>query len=284
MKSSCHIVDVFGAEPFTGNPVAVVTGGGDLSVDEMLRITRWFNLSETSFLLPSEDDRADYRVRIFTPDRELPFAGHPTLGTCHAWREAGGSPKNPGIIVQQCNAGLIDIAHVDGRLAFAAPPLIRSGPVEPEKIEEVAAFLKIAPADIVEAQWVDNGPGWIGVMLKSADAVLALNPRRDYPSRIDVGVVGPHPAGTGADYEIRTFFTDHNRTIVEDPITGSFNASVAQWLYGSGRIDRPYIAAQGTRIGRKGRVHVHRDQEGKIWIAGDTRTSVSGAFVTPSAL
>lgn len=273
------LVDVFGSGAFTGNPVAVVAGKGNLDTETMMRITQWFNLSETTFLLPATDDAADYRVRIFTPDRELPFAGHPTLGTCHAWLELGGMSRNPGHIVQQCAAGLITIRRVDGRLAFSAPPLIRSGDLDEETAERVASFLRIDPGEIVAAQWVDNGPGWIGVMLESAEAVLALDPLRSYPERIDVGVIGPHNVGSEVDYEIRTFFSNHTRSIVEDPITGSFNASAAQWLYGSGRIDRAYVAAQGTKLGRSGRVYVSRDETGAIWIAGDTQTFVAGRGV-----
>lgn len=273
-----QMVDVFGGGLFTGNPVAVVAAADMLDTAEMLRITRWFNLSETTFLVPATDSEADYRVRIFTPDRELPFAGHPTLGTCHAWLEAGGTPRDQDRIVQQCDAGLIPIRRIDGRLAFAAPPLVRSGQVTEEKLAEVADFLCIRRSDIVEARWADNGPGWIGVILKDADAVLALDPHRSHPERVNVGVVGPHPPGRVVDFEIRTFFSDHNRTIVEDPITGSFNAAAAMWLYDSGRIDRDYVAAQGTQIGREGRVYVSRDANGTIWIAGETRSTVVGTL------
>ncbi|MGD9811647.1 MAG: PhzF family phenazine biosynthesis protein, partial [Sphingobium sp.] len=178
-----QMVDVFGGGLFTGNPVAVVAAADMLDTAEMLRITRWFNLSETTFLVPATDSEADYRVRIFTPDRELPFAGHPTLGTCHAWLEAGGTPRDQDRIVQQCDAGLIPIRRIDGRLAFAAPPLVRSGQVTEEKLAEVADFLCIRRSDIVEARWADNGPGWIGVILKDADAVLALDPHRSHPER-----------------------------------------------------------------------------------------------------
>lgn len=273
------LVDVFGSGAFTGNPVAVVAGKGDLDTETMLRITQWFNLSETTFLLPTTDDTADYRVRIFTPDRELPFAGHPTLGTCHAWLELGGKPRNPDRIVQQCAAGLVDIRKVDGRLAFSAPPLIRSGPVDEETVERIASFLLIGRDDIVDITWADNGPGWIAVMLESAEAVLALDPHRSYHERFEVGVIGPYSVGGAVDYEIRTFFTDHNLSIVEDPVTGSFNASAAQWLYGSGRIDRAYVAAQGTKIGRSGKIYVNRDEAGTIRIAGDTQTFVAGRGV-----
>lgn len=273
------LVDVFGSGAFTGNPVAVVAGKGDLDTETMLRITQWFNLSETTFLLPPTDKVADYRVRIFTPDRELPFAGHPTLGTCHAWLELGGKPRNPDRIVQQCAAGLVDIRKVDGRLAFSAPPLIRSGDVDEETVERIASFLRIGRDDIRDITWADNGPGWIAVMLESAEAVLALDPQRNYHERFEVGVIGPHSSGGAVEYEIRTFFTDHNLSIVEDPVTGSFNASAAQWLYGSGRIDRAYVAAQGTKIGRSGRIYVNRDEAGTIWIAGDTQTFVAGRGV-----
>lgn len=276
MRRDFQMVDVFGSGAFSGNPVAVISGAEGLDTDAMQRITRWLNLSETTFLLPPTDERADYRVRIFTLDRELPFAGHPTLGTCHAWLHAGGKPKEPGRIVQQCATGLVPISRIDGRLSFAAPPLTRSGPIDEGHVERIAAFLRISRSAIVDAQWADNGPGWAGVMLESADAVLAVDPVRSLPERLDVGLIGAYPEGSEIDFEIRTFFSDHNRSIVEDPITGSFNASAAQWLYSSGRIDRDYIAAQGTRIGRQGRVYVSRDSNGVIWVGGETASLFSG--------
>lgn len=267
---------MFGDGPFSGNPVAVVRGVGDLDSQAMLRITRWLNLSETTFLLPPTEPGADYHVRIFTLDRELPFAGHPTLGTCHAWLAGGGKPKKTDCIVQQCAAGPVRLRHIDGRMAFSAPPLVRSGPVEPMKLAEVLQVLRVSQSDIVDAQWIDNGPGWVGIMLDSADAVLDLKPLRTHSSRIEIGVIGPHPPGADAHYEIRAFFSDHHGGIIEDPVTGSLNASVAGWLYDSGRRNDSYIATQGTAIGRQGRVHVSRDSDHMIWIAGNTVTHFSG--------
>lgn len=276
MPRPFQLIDVFGEGPFSGNPLAVVGDAEGLDGETMQRIARWLNLSETTFLLPPTDPGADYRVRIFTLERELPFAGHPTLGSCHAWAEAGGRPRDPARIVQQCGAGLIPIVAGSERLAFAAPPLLRSGPVSADEVAQAAAVLRIDPAQIVDAQWVDNGPGWMAVMLASADAVLALEPERAADRRVEIGVVGAHPPGSETAFEIRALFSDQHGAIIEDPVTGSLNASVAQWLFASGRVDRGYVAAQGTRLGRQGRVHVTRDDAGTIWIGGRTRTLFSG--------
>jgi PhzF family phenazine biosynthesis protein len=270
------MVDVFGVDAFSGNPLAVVTGAGDLSTEDMLRITRWFNLSETTFLLPPAHAEADYRVRIFTLDRELPFAGHPTLGTCHAWLEAGGVPKNGAEIVQECGAGLISIRRDAGRMAFAAPPLIRSGPPSSDELAQALRFLRLEVHEVVDAAWVDNGPGWLGIRLATADKVLALEPSRSWPERVDIGVIGPHAAGGDTAFEVRAFFGDPTGAIIEDPVTGSLNASLAQWLFASGVVDADYIAAQGTCLGRKGRVFASRDSEGQVWIGGQTRTHMAG--------
>jgi len=275
MNSYC-LVDVFGTRPFSGNPVPVIAGADALSQAEMQRITRWFGYSETTFLQAPTDPAADYRVRIFTLDRELPFAGHPTLGTCHAWLANGGRPRNPDAIVQECAAGLVTLRRSGEMLAFAAPPLVRSGPVEAEKIEEVVQFLGIERSAIVDSQWVDNGPGWVAVLFGSADEVLALKAPPQWPRRIEVGVVGPHARDSDAAYEVRSFFSGEHGTIIEDPITGSLNASLAQWLTASGRFTAPYIARQGTAIGREGRVNVTRDGSGQIWIGGRTVTIASG--------
>jgi PhzF family phenazine biosynthesis protein len=265
-------VDVFTDEPCLGNPVAVVHGADGLSDDEMRLFARWTNLSETTFLLAPRDERADYRVRIFTPGRELPFAGHPTLGTCHAWLEAGGRPARPGVIVQECEAGLVRVRQTGGRLAFAAPPLLRGGPVEESLIAEIAAILGIGRAGIVDAQWADNGPGWVAVLLGSAEAVLALaQPECGF----DLGVVGPYPPGSAEAFEVRAFFVKDGRT-AEDPVTGSLNASLAQWLLGSGKTAAPYVVSQGTALGRRGRVYVTADDDGTIWIGGGTLTLITG--------
>jgi len=275
VKRRFQTVDVFHDQPLTGNGLAVVLDADDLTTEKMLQITRWLNLSETTFLVPTTKSEADYHVRIFTPDRELPFAGHPTLGTCHAWLTAGGKPKRDGEIVQECGAGLIPLRRIENKLAFAAPALIRSGAVEESKIAEIARILRIDRAQIVDAAWADNGPGWIAVMLPSADAVLNLNPALDEPRRVDIGVVGPYPAGSPAAFELRAFFTDQNGSLREDPVTGSLNASVAQWLLGAGRARAPYIAAQGTRLGCSGRIFINQDAKG-IWVGGNTTTLFEG--------
>jgi PhzF family phenazine biosynthesis protein len=214
-------------------------------------------------------------VRIFTLDRELPFAGHPTLGSCHAWLQAGGIARGEKII-QQCEAGLIPIRRTDDGLAFAAPPLLRAGPVSEADIERAVAILGIERTAVVDAHWVDNGPGWLGIMLQSADEVLALRPERAWPERADIGIVGPHPAGNPVDWEVRAIFSDQFGGLIEDPITGSLNASLAQWLIGSGRAGPRYRAAQGTAIGRSGRIFVEQDDAGEIWIAGNTETLFTG--------
>jgi PhzF family phenazine biosynthesis protein len=270
-----RLVDVFGVEDFSGNPVAVVHDASRLSTEAMQSITRWLNLSETTFLLPPTDPAADYRVRIFTLERELPFAGHPTLGTCHAWLEAGGKPRDPARIIQQCEAGLVPVRSDSDRLAFAAPPLIRSGPVDGATLDEIVAILGIGRDRIVEAAWTDNGPGWVTILLGSAEEVLALEPARSHPGRIDIGVVGLYPAGSEAAYEVRALFTAGFGTLTEDPVTGSLNASVAQWMLASGRVAAPYIAAQGTRLGRTGRVSIS-EADGDIWVGGNTRTLFRG--------
>ena len=272
MRRPFRLVDVFTDTPYRGNPVAVVHDAGGLSTDEMQRVAHWMNLSETTFVLPPDDAGADYRVRIFTPVTELPFAGHPTLGTCHAWLEAGGAPQNDGVVVQQCRAGLIGVRRHDGRLAFAAPPLIRSGPADDATIEHVAALLGIDQAEIEAAEWVDNGPGWVAVLLGSVDRVLELRPG---PIDMDVGVVALHPSGGPHALEVRAFFPKDGLA-VEDPVTGSLNASVAQWLLGTGRLTAPYAARQGTALGRTGRVEISQDGDRAIWVGGGTVTCVTG--------
>jgi PhzF family phenazine biosynthesis protein len=272
MQRRFRQVDVFTDEPYRGNPVAVVLDGEGLTDAAMQRFANWTNLSESTFVLPPTTPDADYRVRIFTPVLELPFAGHPTLGTCHAWRTSGGQPKRDDVTVQECAAGLIAIRTAGDRLAFAAPPLVRSGPVDEVFVERTASVLGIARGDILAAEWVDNGPGWVAVLLPSAEAVLAVKPA---PIDFDLGVVGPHPAGSAHAIEVRAFFPKDGAT-VEDPVTGSLNASLAQWLLGSDRLSSPYVAAQGTALGRAGRVHVSRDDDGTIWIGGGTITCVAG--------
>jgi PhzF family phenazine biosynthesis protein len=271
-----EIIDVFGSGAFSGNPVAVVHHAEGLTTDEMMAITRWMNLSETTFLLEPSSQEADYRVRIFTLRGELPFAGHPTLGTCHGWLSAGGMTSGD-VVVQECELGLIPIQR-DDRLSFAAPPMIRSGPVDDAFVGEIAAVLGIGLDAIVAAEWVDNGPGWVGMLLKDSRSVLALEPdigRYNGTELLDIGVIGPHPKGSDIDYEVRAFFEDDKRHLAEDPVTGSLNASLAQWLIGSGLAPDSYIAAQGTAIGRAGRIHVTR-QGSDVWVGGSTLTLVSG--------
>ena len=265
-------VDVFTSTAFFGNPVAVVLDGDGLDTAAMQRFAHWTNLSETTFVLPPTAPEADYRVRIFTPVSELPFAGHPTLGTCHAWLESGGVARRDDVIVQECGAGLVPVRRTPDGLAFAAPPLLRSGPVEESLIEHVASVLRIERASILDASWADNGPGWVAVLLADADAVLALRPGF---VDLDVGAVGPHPEGAPEAFEVRAFFPKDGST-VEDPVTGSLNASLAEWLLDSGRAAAPYVARQGTALGRAGRVHVSRDEDGTIWVGGGTVTCVTG--------
>jgi PhzF family phenazine biosynthesis protein len=271
------MVDVFADGLFAGNPLAVIAEAEDLDTAEMQRIAHWLNLSETTFLLPPTDPQADYRVRIFTVDRELPFAGHPTLGSCHAWLERGGTPQQAGMVVQECGVGLVKIRRDGDRLAFAAPPLTRSGPLSDDELAEVLEVLQLDRDAIVEAAWTSNGPGWVTVLLDSAEAVLAVEPRRSHPRVIDVGVVGPHRSGAEVDYEIRAFFSAGPGMLVEDPVTGSLNASIAQWLYATERVSGPYVAAQGTKLGRRGRVQLSRDADGQVWVAGSSRSLFSGA-------
>jgi PhzF family phenazine biosynthesis protein len=264
-------IDVFSNEPMKGNPLAVVIGADALSDAEMAAFARWTNLSETTFLLTPTTAEADYRVRIFTTARELPFAGHPTIGSCHAWLANGGKPRGTDI-VQECGAGLVRIRSAAGRLAFAAPPLLRQGDVDSATLDRIAGGLRIGRDAIVASQWVDNGPGWVAVMLQDRPAVLALRPDYALLSGLAVGVVAPWNGGN-ADIEVRAFIAGDG--VPEDPVTGSLNAGIAQWLIGAGRIPARYIASQGTVLGRAGRVYV--EQAGAdIWIGGDAVTCIEG--------
>jgi PhzF family phenazine biosynthesis protein len=265
-------VDVFTPVPYRGNPLAVVLDGKGLSTEEMQRFAHWMNLSETTFVLPPADPGADYLVRIFTPVAELPFAGHPTLGTCHAWLEAGGTPREPGIVRQQCGAGLVTLRVAADGLAFAGPPVLRDGPLEEELVQQIAAVLGIGRTEIVDASWADNGPGWVAVLLPSAEAVLAVRPG---PTDLNLGLAGAYPPGSPEAFEVRAFFPKDGTT-TEDPVTGSLNASLAAWLLRTGRAEAPYVASQGTALGRAGRVHISRDPDGTIWVAGAVVTCVSG--------
>jgi PhzF family phenazine biosynthesis protein len=265
-------VDVFTEQPYLGNPLAVVLDGEGLSSEEMQHFAHWTNLSETSFVLPPTEAGADYAVRIFTPVSELPFAGHPTLGTCHAWLEANGGVAGRESIVQQCPAGLIPLRATERGFAFAAPPLVRSGPADDATVAEVATALRLDRGAILAAEWVDNGPGWVAVLLADADAVKAVRPAY---TELFVGVVGPYPAGASEAIEVRAFFPKDGN-MVEDPVTGSLNASLAMWLLQTRRLTAPYVASQGTMLGRAGRVHISQDADGTIWVGGGTVTCVVG--------
>ena len=270
-------VDVFTDTPYLGNPLAVVLDGSGLTTEAMQRFTDWTNLSECTFVLPPTNAEADYRVRIFCPERELPFAGHPTLGSCHAWLAAGGQPRGEHV-VQECGVGLVPIKRDGTRLAFAAPPLRRSGPLDETDVALIARGLGIPRDDIVAHAWCENGPPWLGVMLRSAAQVLTLKPNATVLAGLDIGVVAPQPSGADTAFEVRAFFHTHD-TLSEDPVTGSLNAAVAQWLIGAGLAPDRYVAAQGTAMGRAGRVHIERDANGAIWVGGASVTCISGQVV-----
>ncbi len=263
---------MFTDTPYLGNPVAVVLGADGLDTGQMQQFASWTNLSETTFVLRPEAPGADYRLRIFTPASELPFAGHPTLGSCHAWLEAGGQPRQPGTIVQECGAGLVTIQRLPDGLAFAAPPLLRGGPVDEPVAEQVARNLGVARDAMVDIAWADNGPGWVAVLLPSADDVLALRPGS---LDLDIGVAGLYPPGAPQAVEVRAF-TPMIGSLAEDPVTGSLNASLGQWLLGTGRLTAPYVASQGTALGRRGRVHVSQDEGGQVWVGGGAVSCIRG--------
>ncbi len=274
MKFPFSQVDVFSHEALRGNPLAVVHAAERLTEAQMAALARWTNLSETTFLLPPTEPGADYHLRIFTPGRELPFAGHPTLGSCHAWLVAGGKPLAPGLVVQQCGAGLVRVRCDGPCLEFAAPPVLRSGSLEPALLAQIAKALRIAPERIVRHQWVDNGPGWCAVMLGSAREVLALDPDWAALGHVKLGVIGLQDAGHDAAYEVRAFIGDGG---YEDPVTGSLNASLAQWLFGAGLAGSAYIAAQGTALQRTGRVYLRMDGDA-VWVGGDVVEVVRGTL------
>lgn len=273
MRRRFSQVDVFTARPLLGNPVAVVHEPAGLTTEQMQAFTDWTNLSEATFLLPPTDPAADYAVRIFCPGRELPFAGHPTLGTCHAWLAAGGLPRGERI-VQECGIGLVEIARQGSGLAFLAPPRRRTGPLAPDAATRIAAGLGIGPDEILAHEWCDNGPGWQAVLLRDAQAVLEVRPDAGTLLGLDVGVVGMHPNGGPADIEVRAFFTT-GRTVAEDPVTGSLNAAIGQWLLDAGHLVAPYVARQGTAVGRDGRVRISQDAQG-VWVGGDCVTVIDG--------
>ncbi len=273
MPRRFHQLDVFTAVPLEGNPLAVVHDAQGLDDERMAAFARWTNLSETTFLLPPTDPAADYRVRIFTPGGELPFAGHPTLGSCHAWLAAGGVPRAAGMVVQECGVGLVRIRRSGSRLAFAAPPLRRSGPLDEALVQRIAAGLGVAREDVLQHQWVDNGPGWCAVMLRSAAQVLALRPDFAQLAELNLGVLGAQPPGHEARWEVRAFVPGLG--VPEDPVTGSLNAGLAQWLIAAGLAPRSYVAAQGAALGRDGRVFVAQDGDA-VWIGGDVARCIEG--------
>jgi PhzF family phenazine biosynthesis protein len=274
MKRRFAQVDVFTDTPLKGNPVAVVLDGSGIDASAMQRFTDWTNLSEATFVCPPTHARADYTLRIFCPGRELPFAGHPTLGSCHAWLAAGGVPKGEHI-VQECGVGLVRIRRDGARLAFAAPPLRRHGPLAEDDAQRIARGLGVARSDIVAHAWCENGPPWRGVMLRSAEQVRALKPDGAVLSGWDVGVIGAQAAHLDTQFEVRAFFTGLNG-IAEDPVTGSLNAALAQWLIGADMAPPSYVAAQGTVLGRDGRVFVQRDGS-DIWIGGHSVSVIEGS-------
>lgn len=275
-----HQLDVFTGHATRGNPLAVVHDADTLTPEAMAAFARWTNLSETTFLMAPTHPSADYRVRIFTPGVELPFAGHPTLGSCQAWLWAGGQPRQPDEVVQECGVGLVRIRRDGARLAFAAPPLRRTGALDATYRDALRRALGLQPQDIVADQWVDNGPGWCALMLTSAERVLSLQPDLAALSALQakLGVIAPQPPGSDTQFEVRAFVPTFG--VGEDPVTGSLNAGLAQWLIGSGRAPARYVAAQGTALGRQGRVHVEQVGE-TIWIGGEVAACVQGQVQLP---
>ena len=281
MQRAFAQVDVFTATPYLGNPVAVVLDGTGLSTEAMQAFTDWTHLSEATFVLPPTQAGADYALRIFCPGRELPFAGHPTLGSCHAWLDAGGMPQGAEV-VQECAVGLVRIRRDGQRLAFAAPPLRRSGPLPEDEVLRIAQGLGLARQDILHHAWCDNGPQWRGVMLASAQQVLALQPNAQILAGMEVGVVAPldqasqqSTNGAAEAFEVRAFFPGHGG-LTEDPVTGSLNAALGQWLIGAGLAPTHYVARQGTALGRAGRVHVQQDAQGQVWVGGESVVCIKG--------
>jgi len=265
-------IDVFSSKPYWGNPVAVVVDCDGLEDGEMQQFARWTNLSETTFLLTPTNPAADYRVRFFTPTEELPFAGHPTLGSAYAWLIHGGTPRSESTIVQECEVGLINVRCDGNSLSFAAPSLLRGGSVEESLVIEAAASLGIDRNVIIDSAWIDNGPGWLGVQLGSAEQVLAIKPQK---TNLTLGVIGAYPAGSRFAYEVRAFYSSGGVT-VEDPVTGSLHASMAQWLIGAGRFVPPYLASQGIAMGHAGEVHVSLDESKQVWIGGEVTACIQG--------
>ena len=265
-------VDVFGEHPYEGNPLAVVIDAEGLTTAEMQAFAHWTNLSETTFLLSPTHADADYRVRIFTPTEELPFAGHPTLGSAAAWLTTQGLMRTSVDLIQECEVGRVEIRHQDDVFSFKAPPLMRSGAADEHVVAEAAEALSIHRSSIIDAEWIDNGPGWLGLLLESADEVLALT---SPTSGLSLGVAGAYPPGSPFAYEVRAFYSSHGITM-EDPVTGSLNASLAQWMIASGRFSAPYRVCQGKAVGRNGVVSVDVDEGGDVWVGGNVAVCVSG--------
>ena len=277
MQRRFRQVDVFNDGIGLGNPVAVVLDADGLAASDMRRFSVWSNLSECTFVLPPTTPEADYRVRIFSLNTELAFAGHPTLGTTRAWLDAGGEPADPARVVQECEAGLIPVRVEADLLAFRSPPCTRSGPVHPETLQAVVEILGIEAGDVIDAAWVDNGPGWVGLLLDGPDTLLSLRPDASrHPGRWDIGVIAAHAADHAADFEVRAFFTEGSEPLREDPVTGSLNGALAEWLLASGRAGAPYVARQGKALGRDGLVRISQEA-GAVWVGGRADVVISGS-------
>lgn len=272
-------VDVFGEDPCTGNPVAVVLDAEGLDEEAMRRFSVWSKLSECTFVLPPTEPVADYRVRLFSLNTELPFAGHPTLGAAQAGLDAGGIPVTSGVVMQECGAGLVPVRVEADRVAFTAPPRTRSGPVDPDLLAVVIKILGVERERVLDAEWLDNGPGWVGLLLDHADSVLKLRPDATaHPGRWDIGVIGAHDVGSETAFELRAFFTEGDGPLLEDPVAGSLNAAAAEWLIATERAIAPYVAAQGTAMGRRGRIHISVDDHA-LWVGGRAEVVLSGTAV-----
>lgn len=269
-----HQLDVFSQVPLRGNPLAVVHDAQGMDPSIMADFARWTNLSETTFLLPPDHPEADYKVRIFTPGRELPFAGHPTLGSCHAWLAAGGRPRRADMIIQECGVGLIRIRRDGDRLAFAAPPLVKSGPLDEALLQRIATGLGLSRATILRHQWVDNGPGWCAVMVEDVTCVIGLNPDFNLLKDMKIGVIAPQMSGSDTDFEVRAFVPGLG--IPEDPVTGSLNAGLAPWLMREGLAGEHYVVSQGTALGRQGRVFIDKVGD-DVWVGGDVAICIEGS-------
>lgn len=284
MEHEYFEVDVFATSPFSGNPLAVIANAGDLDTEQMQAIASWINFSETSFLLPPTESSADYRVRIFTPFEELPFAGHPTLGSARAWRSLGIEPHKHGRIVQECALGLVTIQEEAIRndegnkqkiFSFATPDLLKSGPLSDDELASACAAINIDPSEVVDHGWGDNGPGWKILQLRDAEAVRQLKPKTSHAEK--VGVVGLSD-DEGPEYEVRAFMFG-----LEDPVTGSLNGSVAQFMRDRKLVPESYTATQGSQLGRAGVVHVFDDGK-EIWIGGSVHIRVSGTLTSGNSL